>query len=55
MLELDTYVNQTNQEIINKKYLEKVQSGGNQINSGKFYKKYCQYKSKYLKLKNMLK
>jgi thermostable 8-oxoguanine DNA glycosylase len=54
MLELDTYVNKTNQSIINKKYLN-IELAGGSSSSLNYYKKYCHYKLKYLKLKNMLK
>ncbi len=50
MLELDTYVNKSNQTIINKKYLETELSGGSDSYRGKYLK----YKTKYLKLKSQI-
>jgi hypothetical protein len=48
MLNLDTYINKTNQIIINNKYLQHKLLGG----SENYKIKYLKYKEKYLMLKN---
>jgi hypothetical protein len=53
MFELDTYIDSDTQKIINKKYLKSELSGGSY--SINYYQKFYKYKSKYLKLKQLLK
>ncbi len=52
MFELDTYIDSDTQKIINKKYLKSELSGGSY--SINYYQKFYKYKSKYLKLKQLL-